>query len=286
VTSLLIKKGSIRGFAVEQRQKTTKLAANVVIDAEGVSSNLLRGAGLPSLNRHTMVSGVQAEVDRIEGADASTVEVFLSNQFASGFFAWIVPRRDGTAKIGLGTAKGSPRRCLHQFIHHHPIAHQRLKQGHITKVTYHPISLGGPISKTFHDGLLVVGDAASQVKPTTGGGIIMGLTCAELAGEIAAQAVHRNDTSASFLSKYERNWKKKIGFDMTVMRQLRRILNRLTDKQLDKLIAFCHRINVGEILGEVRDVDFQGTSLIRLPRNHRLLAMALYLLSSHFIEAF
>jgi flavin-dependent dehydrogenase len=153
----------------------------------------------------------------------------------------------------------------------------------ITGVAYHPISLGGPIQRTFHSGLLVVGDAASHVKPTTGGGVIMGLTCAEIAGRTAAHAVRCGDSSARCLSDYERRWKKKVGWDLMVMRRLRLLLNGLTDAQLDRLIALSSRLGLDNCLESYGDVDFQGTSLIRMVRSPRFSATALYLLITSFL---
>ena len=278
VDSFSIDKGYVRGVVVKRKKRTEKLASRVAIDAEGVSSALLKQAGFPSLDRHRLVYGVQAEADKVEGIDEDTVEVFLSQSFAPGFYAWIVPLNDGTAKVGLATAKGNPRDCLTRFIRHNPIARKRLQNSNFKNLTYHPISLDGPISPTYHNGLLIVGDAASQVKPTTGGGIIMGLTCARIAGQAAAYAVRYKDASAYSLSEYERRWKKKIGFDMLIMKRLRLMLSRLSDSQLDKLIALCSQLKLEETLRNVRDVDFQGTSLICTTKSPRFLTTALYFL--------
>lgn len=283
VDSLLIEDGSVKGVVINQKGRVEKLASKVVVDAEGASSRLLKRARLPSLNPRMIVNGVQAEVDRVDDIDLDTVEVFLGGRFAPGFFAWIVPRRDGTAKVGLATKKGNPHDCLRHLVCHNPIARQRLRRSHVTGVVYHPIPLGGPISRTFYDGLLIVGDAASHVKPTTGGGVIMGLTCAKIAGEVAARAVQNENSSASFLSRYERLWKREIGFDMMVMKRLRLMLNAFSDRKLDRLISFCARLRVDESLKEIRDVDFQGTSLIRVARKPEILATALYSLVTSFL---
>jgi digeranylgeranylglycerophospholipid reductase len=278
VDSLIVEKDIVRGVAIRKRRGVEKLMSKVVIDAEGVSSALLNRAGLHSPDHRMAVNGVQAEVDGIDDLEHDGVEVFLGHNFAPSFFAWIVPRRDGTAKVGLGTAKGNPRDCLRRFVHHNSIVSQRLKCSRIKSVVYHPIPLGGPIPKSVHNGLLVVGDAASHVKPTTGGGVVMGLTCAEIAGKAAADSIRCNDSSAFFLSEYERKWRKKIGFDMEAMKCLRRMLNGFSDRQLDQLIALCNRLKLEQSLKHVGDVDFQGSSLIRIAKSPRTLSVALYLL--------
>ncbi len=268
--AFLMKRRKVRGVAVEQDEKMARISSKVVIDCEGVSSMLLRGAGLPSPNRRMVIKGIQAEVDSAVGIDTETVEVFLDQSFAPGFFAWIVPRRDCTAKIGLGTENGNPVDQLRRFLKCNPIARERFKGSHLSHIRCHPLSLGGPISKTFHDGLLVVGDAASQVKPTTGGGIVMGLTSARIAGEIAAKAVHAGNHSADFLSEYEDRWKRQIGSNMSIMKHLRLTLNRFSGKHLDRLLAFCSRAKIDSDLKLIEDVDFQGTSLVRILRRPKI----------------
>jgi digeranylgeranylglycerophospholipid reductase len=283
VDSLLIEKGAVKGAMVRRKRNVEKVASRVVIDAEGVSSNLLRQAGIPSQNRHMTVNGVQAEVNRVDGIEGDTVEVFLGNAYAPGFFAWIVPKNDGTAKIGLGTARGNQHDLLRRFIRHHPVASQRLKQGHVTNLVYHPIPLGGPIARAFYNGLLIVGDAASHVKPTTGGGIVMGLTCARIAGKAAAYTVRCKPPSTLFLSEYDRRWKKQIGFDMAVMKRLRLMLNGFTDRQIDQLVSFCTQLGLDESLRGFEDIDFQGTSVVWMLKSPRFLATALYFLAASFL---
>lgn len=283
VDFLVVEKGSVKGALVKRKGKTEKLVSSVVIDAEGVPCSLLKRAGLPSPYRRMVVNAVQADVDKVHGMESDAVEVFLSNNFASGLFAWIVPRRDGTAKVGLGTARGNAHDCLRRFVRHNPVARQRFEQSNMTSVVYHPISLGGPTSRTFFDGLLVVGDAASHVKPTTGGGIIMGLTCAKIAGEVATNAVRYGNPSASFLSEYERRWRRRIGFNMMAMKRLRLMLNNLSDSQIDRLVSLCSRWRLDEDLTRVRDVDFQGTSLIQIAKSPKVLATALYFLTASFL---
>ncbi len=282
VHSLIIEKGYIKGVRVKRDNKTEEFRAKIVIDAEGVSSTILKRAGIPTSNPNLMVKGVQAIADKIENIPEDTVEVYLGRSFAPGFYAWIVPRRDGSAKIGLAAERGNPRDYLHHFKQHHPTALQRLKRSSIKTHVYHPISLGGPIRKTYYNGLLITGDAASQIKPTTGGGIIMGMTSAKIAGEVATEAIQTRNYSASFLSKYEHRWKRKIGFDMKAMKHLRLILNSLTDKKLDRLISIYSRLGMEEILKEVTDIDFQGKAFIHMAKNPRTLATALYLLTISF----
>ena len=280
VDSLVLENNFVKGIVVNCEGKNEKLTSNIVIDAEGISSNLLKRARLPTLNRSAVVNAVHAEVDKINDVENDEVEVYLGRKYAPGFYAWIIPRRDGSAKIGLATKIGTPKRYLQRFMHNHPIAFKKLKKSKIVKESFHPITLGGPTRRTYHNGLLIVGDAASQVKPTTGGGLIFGLLCSKIAGEVAAEAIKNDDYSAEFLSQYQSRWKRAIGFELMAMRYLRLMLNRLSDDEFDKLIELCFKFEVGKILEECGDLDFEGTSLIKMLRHPATLVVSLYFLLS------
>ena len=133
---------------------------------------------------------------------------------APGFYGWLIPRPDGTAKLGLATDHGNPQAYLQHLITKHPIAKTQLKGAKIVKTSYHAITLAGPISKAYSNGFLAVGDVASQVKPTTGGGVIFGLTCGEIAAEVAKSALDYGDVSAKTLSAYQKRCNDALNFDV------------------------------------------------------------------------
>jgi flavin-dependent dehydrogenase len=112
----------------------------------------------------------------------------------------------------------------------------------------------------------------------------MGITCARIAGETAAQAVQQRDFSASFLSSYQKRWKQAIGFDMNAMRQIRLMLNRLSDKRLDGIIKLCSQLHVDEKLQGLDDIDFQGKATLQLLKSPSAWAVLLYSLLSSLIS--
>ena len=277
VKSLILDSGAVKGVALKGEEK---VEANVVIDAEGCSSKLLKKTGLNGLEGSMLVKGAQAEVDCVEGTEEDMVEVYFGRKVAPGFFAWIIPRNDGSAKVGLATECGDPRKYLRRFMEKHPVASEKLKKSRTVYNSFHPIPLAGPIPKTYSDGFLVVGDAASQVKPTTGGGVIFGLTCARVAGEVAYEAVKMQDFSEAFLSRYQSRWKRLVGFDLAAMLRMRRMLNSLSDSRIDGMIDLCKKLGVDNVLERVGDLDFQGRTLIPMIKYPSALAVISYFLFS------
>jgi len=277
VNSLIFNSGYVNGVALKGEER---VEADVVIDAEGCSSAILKKTGLDGLKGSMIVRGIQAEVDGLKNVDEDMVEVYLGNNVAPEFFAWIIPRKDGTAKVGLATSTGNPSQYLQRFMKKHPVASQKLKKCITTNITLHPIPLAGPIPKTYSNGFLVVGDAASQVKPTTGGGVIFGLTCAKVAGEVAYNALKKSDFSDNFLSQYQSRWKKLVGFDFAAMLRIRRMLNSMSDSRTDTLIDWCTKLRIDDVLEKVGDIDFQGKSLIPMVKYPGTLAIISYFLYS------
>ena len=278
VESLLIKDDTIRGVTVKQKDKTKSFLAKIVIDAEGISSRLLRQTGLAGLRRESLVSAVEAEVENVKDVELHAVEDFMGQAYAPGFYAWLMPRLDGTAKVGLATKAGNPKEFLEKLMRKHPTASRQLSKAKIIRSTFHTITLGGPILKTYSNGFLAVGDVASQVKPTTGGGVIFGLTCAEIAAEVTYEALQRNDFSSNYLQVYHKRCANRLKFDFSVMLRLRRLLDSLSDEKLDGLLRFCERIGLNNSLKNVEEIDFQGKLLLKIATKPSTFAAMAYLL--------
>jgi digeranylgeranylglycerophospholipid reductase len=279
VQSLLIENGVVKGVNVKQDDKAERFTAKIVVDAEGISSRILRQTALSTLNREMLVYAVEAEVENVKDGDLNAVEVFLGKAYAPGFYAWLMPRLDGTAKVGLATKTGNPKEFLQRLMLEHPVASKQLANAKITRIAFHPITLGGLISKAYSDGFLAVGDVASQVKPTTGGGVVFGLTCAGIAAEVADEAVRRNDVSSNFLQMYQKRCVETLGFDFGVMLRIRRFLDSLSDEKLDEVLRFCARIGLNKTLENMEEIDFQGQALLKILTKPAMFATLAYFLT-------
>jgi digeranylgeranylglycerophospholipid reductase len=276
VQSLLLNDGSVVGVAVQSEGAEEKVYSKIVIDAEGISSRLLHQAGLPALRRGGLVYAVETEVEGVEDFESDSVEVYFGEAYAPGFYGWLMPNPDGTAKVGLATRKGNPQEYLKRLMTKHPVASGQLKKAKIKQVSYHAITLGGPIKKAYADGFLAVGDCASQVKPTTGGGVIFGLTCAKTAAEVASQALKQGDVSSGFLQAYQKRCGDLLSFDFRVMLRLRRFLDSLSDEKLDDVLRVCGKFGVDKALKDVDEIDFQGKLLLTAIKKPAMIATLAY----------
>lgn len=257
-------------------KERTEISCKMVIDAGGCGVPVARYMGIPKVDNQSFVNSAQVNVANLTDIDPDFVELYFGQQFAPGFFGWIIPRRDGSAKVGLAAgARSNVRSCFERFMKH-PIVSSKMRHAKIvTNPRFHPIPVGGGGRRTYGDSVIVVGDAASQVKPTTGGGIVFGLACGKLAGETAAMGIMNHDTSSNFLRKYETSWRRLIGFDLKAMNLLRHLLYGMPDQRLNRVFALSKELGAGEVLGKTSDIDFQGRTLLSLARDPRLLVTLL-----------
>lgn len=243
----------INGAYVEGRMvfegKEIIVKSTVAILATGIKYNLHKCIGLtPPSN---FLDSAQAQV---AGESDGEIEIFVGNSVAPHSFAWIVPLKERKLRIGLSTRQNSTH-FLNSFLKSLKVK-GRIEEGRFD-ITRRPIPLG-TIKNTYAHRILVVGDAAGQVKPTTGGGIYFGLLCADLAAKAAIDAFSAKDFSERFLRRYEITWKKKIEFDLTMGLYLRKLVSHLNDRQMEKLVQFCSQKPVQDLIQKYADFNHHG----------------------------
>jgi len=229
--------------------KKEKIRCRFLIDAEGCSGYLARKVGLIN-NKRRFVCGVHAIIEGVKDLDEEFAEVYLGRKFSPGFFAWIIPKNSKEAKVGLAAEKKNPIALLKFFLKKHPLISKKTSNIKILSLTAHPIPINGPIKKFFYKNFFVVGDAASQVKPTTGGGLITGF----ISSKIAIQAIYKNNVNVG--EKYQVEWNKVLGLNFLFMRQARRFLNILSDEAINKIFKIAKKMRIEEI-PLTSNLDFQ-----------------------------
>jgi len=256
----------VRDIEVEQdrvkirashQQVTSNFEARAAVIATGFGSRLTEGLGLGRFD--DFVNGAQAEVETL-GIDE--VEVYFGREIAPGFFGWLVPTSPRTARVGL-LSRNSPGLYLRKLLTS-LLAQSKIVSSE-AKLSYGGIPLK-PLARTCSERLIVVGDAAGQVKPTSGGGIYYGLLCADIAANVLHQALEDDDLSAKSLAKYERGWRRRLGRELKIGYWARRLFERLSDKQIDRIFDIVKANGIDEALLKAKDLsfDWHSKAILRL----------------------
>lgn len=251
-------------MAVQKTKGHIEIKTSQNID---VKCKLLIGADGPyskirdqfSLSQPTeILRGTGAEINNTT-LDPDFVEIFVGKNIAPGFFAWIIPtNKDGTeARIGLCTeqdASHPPKYYFSKFLENSQ-TQQFLNKSKIAKNIGGVVPLGTP-KRTYASNMLLVGDAAAQVKPTSGGGIYTGLLCASHCSTVAIDALNKDIFSEDFLKKYQKLWQNDIGRELSRGMKFRRVFKNLTDKQMDKYIEKFNNQKIIETINKYGDIDY------------------------------
>ena len=218
-----------RAHAVVQCTDGSRREARACILATGSAYTLHRDLeiGIPPV----FLTCAQAELPALRPGD---VEVFLGKEVAPKGFAWVVPvqRKEGSfARIGL-MCDGDAAKYFNNLL-------PRLEGWALQAVgdaqpRQRMLPLA-PIRKTYKNRLLVVGDAAGFVKPTTGGGVYYGMISAEIAAGVLADALRRDLLEEKELSIYQQRWQERLMEEIEAQLTLRLLLQRLTDAELETI---------------------------------------------------
>jgi geranylgeranyl reductase family protein len=192
------------------------------------------------------------------------IEVRFGREVAPSGFAWLVPIRRGAvphARIGLMSATKIRERFSRLLSHLCASVH--IDPTHIPAPRLKMLPLG-PVSKTFSDRVLAVGDAAGLVKPTTGGGIHYSLLSGSLAAEVLDGGLRRDRLQAGALGQYERLWRRRLGQEIRVGLAFRRIAARLSDASIDEIIELARVNGVIPLLQETASFNWHRKAAIAL----------------------
>jgi len=244
VVGIRMSEGELRIHVEASNGKKDEIGAKVVIGADGVRAGVARMAGMKIMRNLLSCVQVEGSYDS-EGAYA---EVFVGREIAPGFFAWAIPLDDRIARIGLCIDKrfssphSTPLAFLKRFMLHEPRMAKRYRGTYFSYTGGAiPIAAGLKRQKTVKMkmmkdggvGILLVGDAAAQVKPITGGGVYYGLRCGKIAGEVAAEAASTGDMQV--LKHYDRRWRREIGKEIAFGIWVHRLRCVLGDDDLDRI---------------------------------------------------
>lgn len=230
-----------------------EIKAKIVIGADGPESRVGRWAGLKTtIKPKNMESCAQFEMVGVKMDDPNSIE-FNFGSVAPGGYAWIFPKGEDIANVGLGILTTRTHKSAYQhlieFVENCPAT----QNAQPVEINIGGDPVGGMLKELVTDNLMIVGDAASQVNPLTGGGIISAMEAGLYAGQVAADAVQEGDYSAAKLRKYqercEDNLNKKFKRDLKV----KEYLLSLSDEELNSIAeAFqdieLENINTAELI--------------------------------------
>lgn len=245
----LLKTGDkVTGVKIKSWGETKDIKCGCVVGADGYESQVGRWAGInTSLAPRDITSCFQYRLTNINH-EPDYCEFVLGSK-APGGYIWIFPKNEDTANVGIGmqlTKLKDPadvKKYLDKYIQNDP----RLKKGRPLELVSGAVSICAPIDKAIGSGILLVGDAARQIDPITGGGISNSCKAAKVAGEVLARATREKDFSERSLQRYEKGWRDLIENHLYRNWMAKEKLVTLTDDTFNKVIATLNEVGVDKM---------------------------------------
>ena len=239
VNGLIIEDGKVAGVKYEQKGEQKELKAKVVIAADGVESRVGRWAGLKThIHFRDMECCTQVTAANIP-ADENTLYFYFGEKVAPGGYFWVFPKGKRTANIGLGVSgtvgkKHSALSFLNNFMEEHypdaPVL-TTIAGGVPSTVTLEKISAPG---------IVIVGDAARQVNPLSGGGIASGMIGGSIAGRIAGEAVKMN--KLDHILTYDKAWHDRLGKRHETFERIKNGIYNFSDEKFNKIARSFNKV--------------------------------------------
>ena len=234
VHGLVMEDGFVRGVEVTHMGRIRRIRGSVVIGADGVESRLGRWAGLETrISPEEVETCVQMTLAGID-IDPEIVEFHFGREIAPGGYLWIFPKGRETANVGLGIS-GAYSGTKKPLIYLKEFVERRFPGASVLTMIAGGVPAVPTLKKIVTDGMMLVGDAARQVDPLTGGGIVNAMLAGRIAGRVAAEAVQEGDVSAKRLSVYAREWHKIEGRNNEISYKIKKVVDRLSDDDLNKI---------------------------------------------------
>ncbi|MFX1521402.1 MAG: geranylgeranyl reductase family protein [Promethearchaeota archaeon] len=200
--------------------------ARVIVGADGPRSILNEGGRNENYEFAICFTTIMENVN----VDKNSVQMYFGKEYSPGAYAWIIPKGDSTANVGLGIRKRFTdnlkiKKYFQKFIKEHPTASALLDGGRIISSSSKLVPIEGPFSNvaTKRRNMICIGDAGGFVMPHVGAGIPSAL----ITGRIGAEAILNHLQGEGSLSDFERMWRKEIGNRMKNSIRIRKFTDSL-----------------------------------------------------------
>ncbi|KMQ52173.1 geranylgeranyl reductase [Chitinispirillum alkaliphilum] len=237
---------SLNGHRLIHFDDTTSLKARVVIDASGPVGLLGRKEQI-CWKPYDLESACFVVAENVD-IPQDTVHIQAGSSIAPGGYAWIFPRGENRANIGV-VVGGKFR----NGVNIRDLLDQHLKtnfpDAKVITTFAGSISCGYQRKTIALPGFIKAGDAASAVNPISRAGISEALLSGDLAGTSAIEMLKtsQENKQRQICRKYEKMWYKELGRRHLKLAKVKASLYSVPDEDYNKAAATLQSLSLEEI---------------------------------------
>jgi geranylgeranyl reductase family protein len=249
-----------------------KIRAKIIVGADGYNSIISKTFNneSKSFNASQFLVKINNSYDDhsdFYNQNKDFVELHLDSEILPGFL-WCIPTSFNEFRVGLFSNKSfkNQKEILESFLD----KNHRFKDYKIIERYHGNIPIYDKNKKIVCKKAILIGDAGSQVKPTTGGGLIMGFKTVEIA-KIAILDGLNNDLS--HLKNYSLNFKKKYYNEINYQLKVHKTIDGLSNNDLDYIFLKLKEKGVEDLISKYGDMDKQSTLVKEVLKRGLLLSI-------------
>lgn len=237
-------------------QNNQKINSKVIIGCDGYNSVVSQKMGNAQSSFNASQFLVQIDDENINafrnsnGQCEKFVDTYLLEEILPGFL-WIIPVGDNLYRIGLFSRDSHKKQNL--FLDNF------LKDNFEFKIIEKYkgfIPIFDENNKLVDDRAILIGDAAAQVKPTSGGGLLVAFDACKMASEHVFRAV--SNDNIDILNDYQKEFNNKYLKEFNYQFKVQKTLNALSDEDLDYLFLKLKENDGESLISEFGDMDTQS----------------------------
>ncbi|HUB92495.1 MAG TPA: NAD(P)/FAD-dependent oxidoreductase [Candidatus Saccharimonadales bacterium] len=230
--------------------------SGIIVGADGAVSEVARHFGMGGIRNYVITYKAEFE---LAPEDPGLVDLFFDNRVSRGLFGWFSPNSKDLLEVGIGldSRNGNAKSAFKAFVSGPYVSGILGSSKMVTEgASIIPMGLRRRIVDEKRR-VLLVGDAAGQVKPSTGGGIIFGGNAAIM----AAGTIKRHIDGGSALSDYEAAYNRKYWIDTALHSLANSVYSRLGSRSLGLAIDVLNAVGIDSFLGRYGDMDMPSMIL-------------------------
>ncbi|WP_042700415.1 geranylgeranyl reductase family protein [Thermococcus sp. PK] len=265
------KDGKVAGIKAKHEDEPVEIYADIIVAADGVESTIARKAGINTYAPpHEFDSTYEYEM-LIEGFDPDLIHLWFGNEVAPRGYVWVFPKDEDRANVGIGINADNPKTAkyyLDKWLKENNIPAKKLLE-----INVGVVPVGGIVKELAKDNVVVVGDAARQVNPMHGGGMAEAMEAGTIASKWIVKALE--EENLELLKNYTKEWWEKDGKRLERVLKVRKVVEKLTDEDLDVFIQVLSGADAEKIAGgdylEVIKALLKHPKVLMSPRRIALL---------------
>lgn len=246
--------GRVCGIRVKENSKESEYQTRLVIAADGIESLVGRWAGIDNTLKLEEVDSAYQYLLKGNPLEDDCIEFHFGTKFAPGGYAWVFPKGNGLANVGLAITPAianniKAKELLDFFVM------KRFRSFSVVKWMTGGVPAFTRKSQLVKDNILLTGDAARVADSLSGAGIANALLSGKIAGQVASEYLINGSSSPDFLKKYEEVFLNIKGRELRFYSFCRKIYLKMKDEDFEEIIQF--------LRGYLKDKDLTSLTPIQ-----------------------